>query len=74
MSRWRLCATSGFGDEILSAEASQERECLVPVSSVQIASPRVVSRQQGILHSRDPLSCSLVFASEIFVCKGFARA
>ena len=29
MSCWRLCATSGFGDEIFSAEGSQERECLV---------------------------------------------
>ena len=29
MSFWRLCATSGFGDEILSAEGSQERERLV---------------------------------------------
>ena len=29
MSCWRLCATSGFGDEILSAEGSQERERLV---------------------------------------------
>ena len=29
MSCWRLYATSGFGDEILSAEGSQERERLV---------------------------------------------
>ena len=32
MSCWRLCATSGFGDEIieiLSVEGSQERERLV---------------------------------------------
>ena len=29
MSCWRLCATSGFGDEIFSAEDSQERERLV---------------------------------------------
>ena len=29
MSCWRLCATSGFGDEIVSVEGSQERERLV---------------------------------------------
>ena len=47
MSCWRLCATSGFGGEILFAEGSQERERLVnEVLSAEASQERDVFLQR----------------------------